>query len=123
MKILFITSNLFGAKLLCSGVEAELHSIVLEESVNKALELLKQDDFDKVIVDAALPACGRSSEMNSWDLIRNIQKQYSDTEIILACDLLFPAVKEACEQHGLGLGLDIIIEIGDPNSLEQLLST
>ncbi len=93
-KILIVDDEPLIRQSLYEILRIEGYSVQMAESGEMALKLLEKDEFDLVVTDMKLP------KMSGVDLLKEIQKKYKNTELILITG--FGSIETAVEAMKLG---------------------
>ena len=109
-KILIVEDDELLNKMLVYNLQSESYGIVSVETVKEAMEVLKSQPFDLVLLDINLP------DGNGYEIAKTIRDKYSDTIVIF----LTANDRESDEIRGYELGA--VDYITKPFSVEELLA-
>lgn len=88
MKLLLVEDNKSISDALSYTLESKKYNVVVTDSVESTLSVLKKETFDLLILDVSLP------DGNGFDLFKKIKEEYNYPTIFLtACDLEEDIVK------------------------------
>ncbi|MGA9390809.1 MAG: response regulator transcription factor [Candidatus Sulfotelmatobacter sp.] len=109
MKLLVVEDERRMSELLRKGLSEEGHSVSCAADGNEGLQMVREQDFDVVILDVMMP------KMDGFDLAKSlrIEKNYTPVLMLTARDSVPDIV------HGLELGADDYMT--KPFSFEELL--
>ena len=93
-QILIVEDDELLNKMLVYNLQSESYGIVSVETVKEAMEVLKSQQFDLVLLDINLP------DGNGYAIAKTIREKYSDTIVIF----LTANDKESDEIRGYELG-------------------
>ena len=98
-QILIVEDDELLNKMLVYNLQSESYGIVSVETVKEAMEVLKSQQFDLVLLDINLP------DGNGYAIAKTIREKYSDTIVIF----LTANDRESDEIRGYELGaVDIL---------------
>ena len=109
-QILIVEDDELLNKMLVYNLQSESYGIVSVETVKEAMEVLKSQQFDLVLLDINLP------DGNGYAIAKTIREKYSDTIVIF----LTANDRESDEIRGYELGA--VDYITKPFSVEELLA-
>ena len=109
-KILIVEDDELLNKMLVYNLQSESYGIVSVETVKEAMEVLKSQQFDLVLLDINLP------DGNGYAIAKTIREKYCDTIVIF----LTANDRESDEIRGYELGA--VDYITKPFSVEELLA-
>ena len=109
-QILIVEDDELLNKMLVYNLQSESYGIVSVETVKEAMEVLKSQPFDLVLLDINLP------DGNGYEIAKTIRDKYSDTIVIF----LTANDRESDEIRGYELGA--VDYITKPFSVEELLA-
>ena len=109
-QILIVEDDELLNKMLVYNLQSESYGIVSVETVKEAMEVLKSQPFDLVLLDINLP------DGNGYEIAKTIRDKYSDTIVIF----LTANDRESDEIRGYKLGA--VDYITKPFSVEELLA-
>ena len=109
-QILIVEDDELLNKMLVYNLQSESYGIVSVETVKEAMEVLKIQQFDLVLLDINLP------DGNGYAIAKTIREKYSDTIVIF----LTANDRESDEIRGYELGA--VDYITKPFSVEELLA-
>ena len=93
-QILIVEDDELLNKMLVYNLQSESYGIVSVETVKEAMEVLKSQPFDLVLLDINLP------DGNGYEIAKTIRDKYSDTIVIF----LTANDRESDEIRGYELG-------------------
>ena len=109
-QILIVEDDELLNKMLVYNLQSESYGIVSVETVKEAMEVLKSQQFDLVLLDINLP------DGNGYAIAKTIREKYSDTIVIF----LTANDKESDEIRGYELGaVDYITKPFSIHSLQR----
>ena len=109
-KILIVEDDELLNKMLVYNLHSESYGIVSVETVKEAMEVLKSQPFDLVLLDINLP------DGNGYEIAKTIRDKYSDTIVIF----LTANDRESDEIRGYELGaVDYITKPFSIHSLQR----
>lgn len=83
-QILIVEDDELLNKMLVYNLQSESYGIVSVETVKEAMEVLKSQPFDLVLLDINLP------DGNGYEIAKTIQDKYSDSSILLMLAIGLP---------------------------------
>ena len=109
-QILIVEDDELLNKMLVYNLQSEFYGIVSVETVKEAMEVLKSQQFDLVLLDINLP------DGNGYAIAKTIREKYSDTIVIF----LTANDRESDEIRGYELGaVDYITKPFSIHSLQR----
>ena len=111
-QILIVEDDELLNKMLVYNLQSESYGIVSVETVKEAMEVLKSQPFDLVLLDINLP------DGNGYEIAKTIRDKYSDTIVIF----LTANDRESDEIRGYELGaVDYITKPFSIHSLQRAM--
>ncbi|HUK91673.1 MAG TPA: response regulator [Blastocatellia bacterium] len=101
MKVMVVEDEAASRKLLCVVLTADGHSVVAAANARAALETVKADNPDVVLLDLGLP------EMDGLELARLLKSDQVTAHIPLVAITAFP--DRFCRENALKAGCDTFI--------------